>query len=513
MNITNPLTADISLNTRVGNQIFLTATTVPQSIMNNKWTVNSDNYAPIMSFLNDQKTVNGFDSLLLVPTEGTGSIFQLPTTLSSGQEVANVDFKNKKCIVEFSAQIDTTSVLNYAGFIHGDNSTGLTKSPDMVQKVLNFSVSDTNEKLVAKLKQQLRVRSGMLYILLHKCITKSSLDTFIKSNKATLQYTNEADGVPFYDGLTLLWYILEALEPKSVIDASKYEKTIQTTTLLDCGMNVREYISTVKGAYDELISRHGVNRMTESKYVEHLFNGLDSATNPTFKHVLSVSNTLWLTDSKQFKVDVFLTKLENAYNALITSDRWGDVSETDQKVLAMTTEVNALKKTNTKLLKQLGEHDKKNTQQSGQSNGPPYMKGDVEMAGAPGTVKKGDFIKDPKNSALHHWCSDHRNGKGLYMACNSDDKKSHDHAKWKENLLARTNKKRKERVGGNGEDSSTSASRKRKDSPTKLKVTAGKSRKAAFVTMLTAKGMDHHEAVETWNEAHRTSDEESIASK
>jgi hypothetical protein len=36
MNITNPLTADISLNTRVGNQIFLSATTVPPSIMSNK---------------------------------------------------------------------------------------------------------------------------------------------------------------------------------------------------------------------------------------------------------------------------------------------------------------------------------------------------------------------------------------------------------------------------------------------------------------------------------------------
>ena len=520
-NVTNPLTANIDLSTRVGNHLFLAGTTVPQRIADNPWTVNSTNYAEIMAYLNTLKTINGFDFAFMVPTDGTGELFTSPKILSSGEKRANVDLQKRKCMVEFCAQISTPDVLKYAGFIHGDNTTGLSRSTDMVQKALNFSVADENELLVAQYKNQLRIRSEMLYIVLNKCITKSSLDTFLKSNKDKLQYTREADGTPFFCGFTLLWYILEALEPKSVIDAAKYEKKIESATLADFQSCVRSYIAEVKGAYDDLRSRHGENRMTESKFVEHVFNGLQSATNPMFKEVLTSSRTLWLTDSSKFNVDVFLSKLENVYNALITANTWNEVDATEQKVIALTTEVKNVKKENTKLRKQVqaaGGGDK-NTQQSGQPNGPPYMKNGVEMAGAPGTsdhniqkwrtINSGEFKNDPKSGVRHQWCKEHRRSKGLYMLCNSEDKQFHDHAKWKESLPAR--KIRAEKAGGAGEESSSSGSKKRKDSPTKLKVTAGvkSSRKTAFVTSLTMKGLDHHQAEEVWEELHGTSDEES----
>ena len=516
MNITNPLTADITIGSRVGNQIFRDATTVPSVIEENKWTVESSNYDSILSFLNDQKNINGYDALFLVPTKGTGDLMQNPKKLSSGDEVANVDITDKLCMVNSSAKLETKHVLEYAGFIHGSVKSGRKASTDMEQKVLDFTSTNPNSLLVAKYKHQLRIRSEMLCILLNKCIARPSLDTFLLHQKKTLQYTKESDGTTFYDGLTLLWYILEALEPKSVIESAKYEKIIESTTLASCDMNVRAYISKVKGNYDELITRHGTGRMSDSKFTEIVFKALKEATNPSFSAAVLAKETSWLTDAKNFKLDEFFTSLESLYNALVLSNRWSEVSETDQKVIAMAADLKSVKQTNKQILKSAGGDGGEKQKPTG-----PFMKDDVEMAGPPGspdgkipkwrTVKKGDTMADPKSGALHQWCKEHRQKRGLYMICNSEDKKSHDHAKWLENRG-----QRKKKNGGTQQESSSPVEKKRKDGPTTLKVTA-QTRKRAFVSKYVKQGIDHHMAESMWIDSQKQdvadSDEGSVQSK
>ena len=82
-------------------------------------------------------------------------------------------------------------------------------------------------------------------------------------------------------GLTLLWLVLERLEPKTVLDVRELERTITSTKLHGppCDGDVRLYLSTLKNALDELKSKHGDSAMTDHKFTEHVFDGLKAADN------------------------------------------------------------------------------------------------------------------------------------------------------------------------------------------------------------------------------------------
>ncbi len=504
---TNPYDRPLNLGNNTGVKGWEAGVELPPHI-SFKITVAPENKSQIRGLV-EYANINGFGLLFNVPTAGSGIAGNAPITHAGGPDTADHQLRDFFNICTHYVKQSRKHVLNWAGYIHGDIDDGLSVPDPLEQKRLDFesTAKNGNAKLVAANKHQLRIKADQLMHILRQHIDHTSLEGFL-ALKEIYAWTRE-NGSTFFCGLTILWLILESVEPQTVVDAREHETLIETLSLInDCDGNIRTYLSKLKHARNELTVRHGKDYMKLNKFLEHLFNGLAVVKQESFFRLVETHNAAFMLGKlDEAATEQFLKDMDDMFIALQTSGKWTIEAPPDPKVMALTTE-------NKKLSKKLNAIEK---QQASQSSGTSGGNGDrnkehknefgILVAGPKGTrdfkielwrtVKKGSpitrRIKD--KDVKFFWCQDHRDGKGLYMRQNADDPPRHDHDLWRKDLSS--NKKRRnqrKRQGGGGDDSSVNSSASEQP---QLVV---KKKQKRVNTLVTQYNMSHENAVALVND-------------
>ena len=453
--------------------------------------------------------VCGFGSLLKIPKSGTGVPGPSPIQHAAGFTTADHNLQDLTSITTQAVNLERKDVLKTSGWIHGAITDGLVIPSKLIQKELDFEATGNNgnDKLIAGLKQQRRIKSDQLMHILRQHINHTSLEALL-AHKDIYVWERERDGTTFYCGLTVLWLILESIEPKTVVDAQEYETLIESLSLVeDCDGDVRQYLSKLKTARDELTIRHGKDRMTDNKFMKHLFGGLSVVTQPTFQALVSTHRSKYLMGDLDSKgLEEFLRKLDKLYTSLLTGKEWSVLAEPDPKMIALTTENKALQKKVSKLEQQASQQGGNTGSKGGSGKGNEGYTNDqgISVAGPPGTnayqielwrtVKKGPSITKQvgDKTVKYFWCNKHRHGKGLYMRQNKSDPDRHDHEEWKQGIRADKKKRRDKRSRKRGGDDS-SVNSSASDQP-RLVVKKLKNEKSVNV-LVTKYGLTHEDAL------------------
>ena len=460
---TNPMTAPIDLGTKAGSATFAAITEVDSK--DKGLIVNVANRSKLQSHFRILNDARGYAPAFTMPTSGTGKPDPQPKKLPGGGEAASVDIKDTTNISTDFSTCTRDELLKWVGWIHGDVHCGLHIPTTRIQKTLDFENSDPNLVLVALMKHQLRIRCDALMIFFRKLIEEANLNTFL-ADKEVLTWTKQDDGTKFTCGLTFMWQLLECVEPKAIMDSKEYERIIKATALgSDCQGDIHKYCNTVLEAWNTLTLKHSkTTGMSADDVVDSVLSQLMTVDNELFKTAVQNKFVEYLSSQpNKIKPRELTNEFITLYQSLVHGKIWDDKPQPDPKVLALRTEIKKLSAENRKLKKSKSEPNLRSASGGGNenTNGPPYMKNGIEMAGPQGssgagvqmwrTIKKGEFATSPVNGALHQWCPLHFQGNGLYMKCNSQDGKTHDHAAWekwdKEKNSKRKGKKREKTPG------------------------------------------------------------------
>lgn len=501
---TDPMCRSIDLTTSAGIKAWIAGTSLPASIPTGLL-VNTDSRKSIRGFFSHLLN-SGFGTLLYVPDADKGN--GVPGTSPNADGTANTNLSGTRNVLTHYANIERDEILKWSAYFHGGVHDGLVIPTTRIQKTLDVEATGNNgnDGLVAEVKIELRVRAAMLLHVIRTHIDPDSLEAFL-AEKDVYTWTREDNSTEFSCGLTVAWLILEAIEPKTVIDAQEHENIIYDTTLDgDCKGDLKLYLSTVKVAKEQIDIRHK-NRVTKQKYLEAIFKQVQKVKQPNFKAAVDREYTNYLTGTLT-DVDAFLTTLLTIYTALTTAKTWTMQDPNEQKIVALSTQVKALKSAN----KKLTDQSKSNAGDGGKSNstGPFLNAKGEEVAGPAGstgynvllwrTKKTKQTIK--KDGDWYHWCDNpvHYDGQGLYMKQNATKPGRHDHEEWQrvkdekkgERAAKKTSGKKRK---GDGDESSVDSSSSAK-SLKGGKLTVKKPKKQAVAALVTQLNMDHHQAVE-----------------
>ena len=372
---------------------------------------------------------------------------------------------------------------------YGDDAQTLAERPPGVQLTVEFC--DPNapgvQGEINAYKIQLRISSAIVF---HTIKNHLKADAFraLLSRKDEFMYWSDHEQREVYDGLTILKMITEVINPDVLIDCKAYEKELSTITLKSQGNCVRKLISRMQLLQQRIQDEKGTQFYDDTRYLEDLFRALESATCEEFRLVFKGQKNLWIkqtpgVDKHSITADL-LTNLDH-------EGSWGQQSEKDKKIIALTTKTEELKKQVKTMEKSLttlknGEKGKANASRS------PLPEWRI--------TKKGQHTNDPDTGKKMVWC-DKRHGKGMYMPDPHDcdawaKRKAERDAAYKEKRRAKRNKP------GSSTDSagssSTSADKETKSSG-KLKLDGNL--RAALTTQLRGHGLSDKEIEDTLNAA------------
>ncbi len=207
----------------------------------------------------------------------------------------------------------------------------------------------------------------------------------------------------------------------------------------DCSGDIRQYISKLQTARNELTVCHGKDRMTDDKFLRFLFEGLQVVQQPTFKNLVDQTKSLWMQGELQGNQDVpdFLRKIDKLYTSLLTSKEWSVQAEPDPKMVALTTENKTLQQKVRKLEQQQASQGSKGGKGSGKDVTIHTNEKGIEVAGPPGTrdyhielwrtIKTKSWVTRTigNEQVKFFWCDKHRKNQGLYMRENASNPDRH----------------------------------------------------------------------------------------
>eukprot|EP00984_Skeletonema_dohrnii_P029743 scaffold20612_cov179-Skeletonema_dohrnii-CCMP3373.AAC.2 len=282
-----------------------------------------------------------------------------------------------------------------------------------------------------------------------------------------------------------------------------YEGAIFKESLDTCGNDVRKYLSALQNARDELTVRHGTARMSDDKFLGHVFSGLSEVTQETFKLFVTQQRTEWMTNPP-LDIPLFLKKLDNLYSSLLTEGAWNKPPPEDKKVLALTSQIRSLQSDNKRLKKEAAASS------SGGDNSSTKKGGEQKVDGIEPwrKVKIGDKIT--RDGKTYFWCNEHARGNGLYMSQNANDPPRHDHAAWLEKKQHLNKGRKNKRKGKDEDDASTGTTSSTKSSSLKKKLKVRREKQVN--ALVTECNVDHPTAELYWakmNEESGYSDGES----
>ena len=285
-------------------------------------------------------------------------------------------------------------------------------------------------------------------------------DLLMAKDKFT--YVCETSGQEKYDGPTMLFLVLQKIDPNTVVGLDGILKKLETVKLGDYGNNVDTMLTYMEKLYKNLAD----NRRPPQNYRRLLFDALKTGPNHDFnqwiKHVHDEVNS-GIGHNASIDADRLIIASRSKYNNMVNEDEWGKVNPHDAQLLVLQTELVQLKKA--AFATQVSGSDTNGTKPdatASNSLGLPVVVDDGQrVRGMPKwrTVKKQDTVSF--NGVQYWWCPHHKQAdgfwNGLYV---KHPPERHDAvvAHWKN----------KRAQGKNTEDSKTAPSDKTSDSSLQL---------------------------------------------
>jgi hypothetical protein len=157
-------------------------------------------------------------------------------------------------------------------------------------------------------------------------------------------YWSDHEQREVYDGLTILKMITEVINPDVLIDCKAYEKELSTITLKSQDNCVRKLISRMQLLQQRIQDEKGTQFYDDTRYLEDLFRALESATCEEFCLVFKGQKNLWIKQTPGVDKHLITADLLRTYTNLDHKGSWGQQSENDKKIIALTIKTEELKK-------------------------------------------------------------------------------------------------------------------------------------------------------------------------
>ena len=155
--VIDPYLESINLNTREGINTYKKMIKPDQDWICQTLSVKTATH--LMDLFKDKEIQYGLDEIFRVPKSGTGVVDVNPRTLP-GSEVYNFNLADFTNLLEAYQQLTDEQVMNFSGWIYGDEIHKLEKLTDMVVKATDTNTEE-NQGMANCLKIRLHIISGM----------------------------------------------------------------------------------------------------------------------------------------------------------------------------------------------------------------------------------------------------------------------------------------------------------------------------------------------------------------
>lgn len=305
-----------------------------------------------------------------------------------------------------------------------------------------------------------RVRANMIGHRIVNSLTKKAADSLMLKKKHFLW--TATDGEEFYDGVTMLQVLITEVKPTSNVGVHGLKNKIKKCKLANYSNNVPEMLDAIEDIVQQIHDQNG-------SYDDRIYDTLEALL--TSKNAEFCQFVQGLKDKYDIgdpiTISEILEKSKAKYVNLRSSEKWNVNSNSDSKLVALTTQVKALK-----------EELEKTKSSGGVALSTDGKKTKFEIPAWRLNKSLGDHVhKDGKD---WWWCKhQHNKGKGMYVT-----HKPEEHTTWKDKQDAR-------KKGKKTDDDSSSASNEKK------KMTLSDTLKAAMVSKFKCSEAD---AAKFWDE-------------
>jgi hypothetical protein len=209
------------------------------------------------------------------------------------------------------------------------------------------------------------------------------------------------------------------VDTTATISLTRQQLATLDTKMIDLNSNIREFNIYVQELRSRLI-QYGA---TSEDVLVNLFRGYKAARDNNFlKYINHIEQSYHYGDTA-ITADQLMSKALTIYQVELDKGSWGELSEGQQMIVALQSEIKGLKDFNLKI--DTGKKRGKG-KDKGKSQGNSSKKDNKNDSNSKSTSKESYEWKEkaPKSGAPHtkkqdgktyHWCPHHRNGKGKWV--------------------------------------------------------------------------------------------------
>lgn len=298
-------------------------------------------------------------------------------------------------------KIPFDAVITAAGYLYGSTFAG--KSHDFTIDDLEDPIGNVDERELL----QKRLRLGVLGNFLYGSLTPNAR-TQLNLEKGKFTYT-ASNGKQYKDGLFMLAFILREMSPSTKISANSLKEELATMDPKAFGQDCKKLIAEMsikKGELEQL-------GKTDEDFILHVFAAIQRGTNQEMVTFAAQLRSEWETareDDDKFSQSAILQKLKFKWNNIAKGISQQKASQSQQKFAALTTDADIEKLVAQKVAAALKQ---------AKLPGDTSQNRTSEIASWRKSKSFGDTVE--KDGKTWFWCSQHNDGKGLYVTHRPED--------------------------------------------------------------------------------------------
>ena len=247
-----------------------------------------------------------------------------------------------------------------------------------------------------------RVHRNVLSEFLKNILDKHGLQQLIQK-LTPYAFVDQDDGSLSFDGSLMLWLVVSKIDPSVIVGVETHRQKLENMKLHEYNNNVSDMCDDIERHYNRILS---LNSDCES-ILRYTINALLTGSNDDFGNFIRRMKTDVESKTGPHKDDTYSDIIDAAravYNNMEESGEWNKVNPTDAKLMALSTQLEKLKKENVALASLANEPANSNL--STNNNG-SYK------------IEEWRFIKDgetmDRDGKKWWWCPHHNKGKGMYV--------------------------------------------------------------------------------------------------
>ena len=225
----------INITTEEGINAYKTMIKPDHACIHHTFSVKTDSHT--MDLFKYKYIQYGLDNIFRVLKSGTGVADTNNSTLP-GSEVYNVNMADFTNLLEDYYHLTDKQVMDFSGWIYGNEIKKLGKSTDMAVKAINTN-AEGNQGMLNHLNIRLSILSGVLHMNFDKHVSLQSYKYFLKE-KNSFCHTGEVKNRRVFCGLKLLKLAIGVMKPQLIVNVQDLEKRLEKPSLQTCGNDVCE---------------------------------------------------------------------------------------------------------------------------------------------------------------------------------------------------------------------------------------------------------------------------------